>query len=74
MKKINKSNAVLNHLKKYGSITSWKAITEYRATRLSAIIYNLRKKGYDIESVYVTSHLWKAPYVEYHYYEGNTNE
>ena len=50
MKKINKSNEVLKHLKRYGQIDTWTAINKFRATRLSSIIYNLRKKGYDIES------------------------
>lgn len=35
--------AVLRHLKEYKSITSFEAFTEYGATRLSAIIFNLRK-------------------------------
>lgn len=39
-----KSKKVLEHLIKYGSINSWEAIEKYGATRLSAIIYNLRKK------------------------------
>lgn len=38
-----KAAKVLNHLKEHGSITSWEAIENYGATRLSAIIYNLRK-------------------------------
>ena len=41
--KMNKTMAVLKHLEDFGSITSWEAIKEYGATRLSAIIYNLRK-------------------------------
>lgn len=40
--KMNKHKAVLLHLEEFGSITSWEAIKEYGATRLSAIIYNLR--------------------------------
>lgn len=40
--KMNKTKAVLLHLEEFGSITSWEAIKEYGATRLSAIIYNLR--------------------------------
>lgn len=48
--KVNKTTKVLEHLKKYGHITSLEAISLYSATRLSAIIYNLRKKGYDIET------------------------
>jgi hypothetical protein len=42
--------AVLAHLKEYGSITSIQAIHLYGATRLSAIIYDLRHKGYRITS------------------------
>lgn len=41
-KKKNKTSEVLNHLKKYKSINSLDAIKLYGATRLSAIIYNLR--------------------------------
>lgn len=38
-----KSSKILEHLMQHGSITSWEAIEKYGATRLSAIIYNLRK-------------------------------
>lgn len=48
--KITKTQKVLNHLKEYGSITSWQAIQEYGATRLSAIIFRLRNLGYEIET------------------------
>jgi len=41
---VNKTKAIMLHLQQYGSITSWEAIKEYGATRLSAIIYNLRYK------------------------------
>lgn len=54
-KKVTKTNQVLEHLKKHGMITSWVAIEQYRATRLSAIIFNLRKRGYDIETQIVLS-------------------
>lgn len=46
----NKTQKVLEHLQKHGSITSFEAIDLYGATRLSAIIYNLRKI-YTIESI-----------------------
>ena len=39
---------VLAHLKKHGSITSWDAIIEYGITRLSGVIYKLKKDGYKI--------------------------
>ena len=45
------SDAILWHLKEHGEITSWEAIKEYGATRLSGIIFVLRKNGYDIQSL-----------------------
>lgn len=48
---MNKTTAVLKHLRDNGSITSMDAIERYGATRLSAIIFNLRRRGYDIETV-----------------------
>lgn len=39
---------ILRHLKEYGSITTWEAITEYGCTRLSHYIYLLRKENYNI--------------------------
>jgi hypothetical protein len=50
----SQSDAILWHLKTYGSITSYEAIKEYGATRLSAIIFNHRKAGYDIDSMPLT--------------------
>lgn len=48
--KMCKTKAILKHLEENGSITSWEAIKEYGATRLSAIIYNLRNT-YDLNIV-----------------------
>lgn len=50
-KKTNKTEKVLEHLKNYGCITSLEAIELYGATRLSAIIFNLRNRGYQIDTV-----------------------
>ena len=41
---------VLDHLKSGKTITSIEAIKLYGATRLSAIIWELRRDGYDIAS------------------------
>ena len=46
--KVNKTTEILKHLKVKGSITSIEAFKLYGATRLSAIIFTLRKRGYDI--------------------------
>lgn len=42
--------AILDHLESKGNITSMEAFTLYGATRLSAIVFDLRKMGYDIET------------------------
>jgi hypothetical protein len=47
----NKTKSILNHLMCFGKINTWTSFTEYRVTRLSSIIFNLRERGYAIESV-----------------------
>ena len=47
----NQKEAVLYHLKQFQTITSLEAIKEYGATRLSGIIFQLRKDGYNIQSL-----------------------
>lgn len=49
---MNKHKAVLQWLKTGASISSMEAIENFGATRLSAIIFNLRKRGYNIETVW----------------------
>ena len=53
--KLSQRDDIIRHLMTEGSITAWEAIKEYGSTRLSAIIYELRKKGWRIESEMVTS-------------------
>ena len=47
-KKISKTQLVKEHLINQGSITSWEAIKKFKATRLSAIIFMLKKRGMHI--------------------------
>lgn len=42
---------VVDYINEFGSITSLDAFRELGATRLSGIIYNLKKQGYKIKSV-----------------------
>ena len=59
----SKTWKVLKHLQEKGSITSWEAITLYRATRLSGIIFNLREEGYNIESKRIESDTNAVDYI-----------
>lgn len=54
-RRATQEDRIMLWLTKYGSITSLQAFREFGATRLSAIVYNLRKKGYDIETKYINS-------------------
>ena len=49
MKYETQKSLVLEHLKKGLSITSLEAFLHYTITRLSAVIYDLRQEGYDIQ-------------------------
>lgn len=53
--KLTQDDMVLQHLQDFGTITTWEAIKEYGITRLSAKIYNLKKKGYSITATVKTA-------------------
>ena len=75
---MTKTKAVLLHLEEKGSITSWEAIKEYGATRLSAIIYNLRwHYGLNIvneDIVFTDRYGNKSHYVKYILIKDKTGE
>lgn len=45
---MSQKNKILEHLQKFGSISTWQAIKEYHVTRLGAHICQLKKEGYSI--------------------------
>ena len=72
-KKTNKTKKVLEHLQTYGCITSMEAYDNYKATRLSDIIYRLRNKGYRIDTIdipFVDIYETKSHYGKYVLVEG----
>lgn len=50
-RKPSQEDIVLHHMKEYGSITSVQAFEKYSITRLAAVIFNLRREGWDIAMV-----------------------
>lgn len=70
---MNKTEAVALHLIEKGRITSWEAIEQYGATRLSAIIFNLRKRGMNIrnERVNFTDRYGTKSHYDIYIYEGD---
>lgn len=53
--KLTQKNAILTHLKRFGSIEPLTALREYGCYRLGARIADLRKDGYDIITEKMTS-------------------
>lgn len=51
MKKKSQITEIIKLLRKQGYITSYEAIEKFGATRLSGIIFILRKRGFGIETV-----------------------
>ena len=64
---------ILEHLQKYGTITSWEAIKEYGCTRLSHYIWLLRKeymindREITTKNRYGDSVSYKEYWIEYKY-------
>lgn len=47
---MTRKDRVLKYMRDFGSITSWEAFRELGVTRLSAVIFDLKKDGYEIAS------------------------
>lgn len=69
MKEKSKTQSVLNYLKVYGSISPKEAVDYCNLYRLGSVIFELRKRGYEIttEEVSFTSEFGiKGSYARYH--------
>lgn len=74
--KNTQTNIVLFHLTKHGSITSMEAFRDYGITRLSAAVFTLRKRGYDIDTTIENStnrYGRKVSYAKYILQGGSSN-
>lgn len=49
----SQKDRILQHLKKYGSITTWESFELYGDTRLSDKIYRLKKDGYNFDEEWI---------------------
>jgi hypothetical protein len=64
-RKMSQKDMVLDHLKSGQPITQWDAIQMFRATRLGAIIYDLKKDGWDISTEMVYDKRTGKNYAKY---------
>ena len=72
----NQTTEILNYLQNEGTLTSKDAFDLFGATRLSARIFDLRKKGYDIETRMVAGYTRYGDTCEYavYVYHGKVEE
>jgi len=50
MKAESKTQKIRKFLVQNGTITSWQAITRFRATRLADVVFRLKKEGFEIST------------------------
>lgn len=68
LRRKSQSDKILAYLKKHNGITNYDAINEFGILRLSARIFDLRQRGYNITNVYrevVDRNGMTVRYVEY---------
>ena len=70
MKSKSQKQLVLEHLQQETGITSWEAIQRFRATRLSDIIYKLKRDGWNIVTINRTNPETKKQFAEYRLVKG----
>lgn len=64
----SKQKQIEEYLKNHNSLTSFKAFSLFNCTRLSAVIYNMKKKGYNIHTDYIKKkdgHKYARYYIKY---------
>ncbi len=61
-------NDIINHLRKHKKITSFEAVNKYGATRLSGIIFQLKERGFVIETEIVNGKNRYGNHVRYAVY------
>lgn len=64
-KKKSKKDLILIHLQTNSTITSWEAIQKFKATRLSAIIFDLKQEGHNIITINSYNKETGSNYAEY---------
>ena len=67
-------NAILNHLKTFGAITTLEAIEKYHILRPAARVSDLRQRGIDIRTInmeHVNSYGEHTRYAKYVLHEGD---
>ncbi len=50
----NQKEKIIEHIKKYGSITSYEAYIDLGITQLGARLDDLKKEGYEFETEWIT--------------------
>lgn len=74
---MNQKNMVLDYIREFGSITPLDGFRDLGITRLSAVVFNLREEGHDIEKVIETGKNRfgnRTRYARYSFGKGEDNE
>lgn len=66
---MTQNNMLIYHMRKHGSITTMEAFQKYGVTRISARIWEIKRMGFDVETVKETNKNGKT-YARYSLKEG----
>ena len=74
---VSQKEMVLDYIREFGSITPIDAFRDLGITRLSAVVFNLREEGHNIEKVIETGRNRfgnQMRYARYSFGKGESNE
>ena len=74
---VSQKSMVLDYMEEFGSITPIDAFRDFGITRLSAIVFNLKEEGHDIDKVIETGKNRlgnRTRYARYSFGKGEDNE
>lgn len=74
---VSQKQMVLDYIEEFGSITPIDAFRDLGITRLSAIVFNLKEEGHDIDKVIETGKNRfgnRTRYARYNFGKGEDNE
>lgn len=74
---VSQKSMVIDYMEEFGSITPIDAFRDLGITRLSAIVFNLKEEGHDIDKVIETGKNRfgnRTRYARYSFWKGEINE
>ena len=70
----NQKQIILEHIKKYGNISTLEGYNKYKIMRVGSVINTLRNEGYNIKTIMEYNRNKTKRFARYYLKEGEKNE